>query len=277
MKKNHILTLSVAMILFTALTLISIQGSTHHTNPDWGNTGAPSETTCGKSSCHNNTPNSGAGTLSITFDSQFYIPGNTYLVTVATDESGMSRFGFEINCLDASNIKSGTAALINTSNTSFNNITLNRWYVGHNAANSLKTWTFNWTAPATNAGNLTFYAASLCANNSGTSAGDHCYTTSAIFQPQPSAVSTLINSENNFQLVQNPVADKIVVNYNNTESGNTIIRLLDMSGRVISVLLNEEQNPGAHASTFLSPNTSGLYLLDYSNGNNHEVKKVIVM
>lgn len=277
MKKVHILTFSYALILIAALTLITTESSTHPNAPDWGYTGAPTENTCGKSTCHNNTPNSGTGTLSITFDSQFYIPGNTYVVTVSTDEAGMSRFGFETNCLDASNVKAGTATLINTTNTSSNNTVNNRWYVGHKSAGATKTWTFNWTAPVTNAGDLTFYVASLCANGNNNSSGDHCYTTSAVFQPQPSAVNTVINSENNFQLVQNPVADKIEVNYTNNQIGNTIIRLFDMSGRVVSVLLNEEQNQGAHASIFLAPSTSGLYLLDYSNGNNHSVKKLIVL
>ncbi len=277
MKKVHLLTFSCAMLLIAALTLISTQSSTHPNAPDWGYTGAPSENTCGKSTCHNNTPNTGNGSVSITFNSQFYIPGNTYLVTVSTDEAGMGRFGFETNCLDASNVKQGTAALINTTNTSLNTTTLNRWYVGHKSAGTTKTWTYNWTAPATNAGDLTFYVASLCANNNNNSTGDHCYTTTAVFQPQLSAVNSVANARNNFELIQNPVSDKITVNYNNSHNGSTIIRLLDMSGREVSVLLNEEQNPGAHASTFLISTNSGLYLLDYSNGNNHEVKKVIVL
>ncbi|TSA50602.1 MAG: T9SS C-terminal target domain-containing protein [Sphingobacteriales bacterium] len=270
--------LSLTALLTIAIIIGNLQTSqTHPSAPDWGYTGAPSENTCGKSSCHNNTPNSGAGTLSITFDSQFYIPGNTYVVTVSTDEAGMARFGFETNCLDASNVKQGSAALINTTNTSLNTTTLNRWYVGHKSAGATKTWTFNWTAPATNAGDLTFYVAALCANNNSNSTGDHCYTTSAIFQPQASAVNTVMNSENNFQLIQNPVIDKIIVSYNNYIKGKSLIRLLDLNGRVLKILLNEEQNTGSQTSTFLAPETSGLYLIDYSNGNNHTVKKVLVL
>ena len=134
MKKSFILSLSLALIVFTALTLISTQSSTHPNAPDWGYTAAPTESTCGKSTCHNNTPNSGSGSVTITFDSQFYIPGNTYVVTVATDETGMSRFGFETCCLDASNIKAGSQSLINTNNTSANTVVNNRWYVGHKSA-----------------------------------------------------------------------------------------------------------------------------------------------
>lgn len=270
--------LSLTALLTITLIICNLQTSqTHPNSPDWGYTGAPSENTCGKSSCHNNTPNSGAGTLSITFDSQYYVPGNTYLVTVSTDETGMSRFGFETNCLDATNTKQGSATLINTTNTSFNNTTLNRWYVGHKSAGSTKTWTFNWTAPATNAGDLTFYVASICANNNNNSSGDHCYTNSAVFQPQPNSVINVLSNENDFQLIQNPVTDKILVSYNNSIKGKSLIRLLDLNGRVVKILLNEEQNTGSQTSTFLAPETSGLYLIDYSNGNNHTVKKVIVL
>ena len=37
-------------------------------------------------------------------------------------------------------------------------------------------WTFDWTAPETNEGSVTFYIASIAANNDGTDDGDYCYT-----------------------------------------------------------------------------------------------------
>jgi hypothetical protein len=45
------------------------------------------------------------------------------------------------------------------------------------------TWSFNWTAPATNVGAVTFYAAGLHGDNSGDETGDQTYTTNAVIQP----------------------------------------------------------------------------------------------
>ena len=45
------------------------------------------------------------------------------------------------------------------------------------------TWSFNWTAPATNVGPITFYAAGLQGDNSGDESGDETYTKTAVIQP----------------------------------------------------------------------------------------------
>jgi hypothetical protein len=46
------------------------------------------------------------------------------------------------------------------------------------------TYSFNWTAPATNVGPVTFYAAGLLADNSTDENGDRTITTTAVSQPQ---------------------------------------------------------------------------------------------
>lgn len=39
-------------------------------------------------------------------------------------------------------------------------------------------WTFKWIAPTTNAGDITFYAGAIAANNNNSDSGDLCYQTS---------------------------------------------------------------------------------------------------
>ncbi|HNQ15462.1 MAG TPA: VCBS repeat-containing protein, partial [Pyrinomonadaceae bacterium] len=49
-------------------------------------------------------------------------------------------------------------------------------------------WTFNWTAPATNVGNVTFYAAGIQGDNDGSESGDITVTTNSVVTPQPAVV-----------------------------------------------------------------------------------------
>ena len=61
----------------------------------------------------------------------------------------------------------------------------NRNYIEHNLLGTFQNqtggaqWTFNWTAPATNVGTVTLYAAGNQANSDGTEFGDQIYTTTS--------------------------------------------------------------------------------------------------
>ncbi|MEP6925901.1 MAG: choice-of-anchor V domain-containing protein [Pyrinomonadaceae bacterium] len=151
--------------------------------PPASNTGAPGEATC--SNCH--ISNTGNGQFTITAP-QNYAPGQTYQIVVrhiATDQT-RKRWGFQLTAL-ANNTAAGSFA--NLSGNTQIIAGSNRSYVEHTAtgtfANQLNgaVWTFNWTAPATNVGPVTFYAAGNQANNDGSSNGDQIYLTNVMVPP----------------------------------------------------------------------------------------------
>jgi hypothetical protein len=67
-------------------------------------------------------------------------------------------------------------------------------YVTHTTAGTFPgqsfnaSWAFNWTAPATNVGNVTFYAAGLLGDNDNSDSGDRTVTAVAVIPPMPSVV-----------------------------------------------------------------------------------------
>ena len=66
-----------------------------------GGAGAPDEPgTCGRSSCHNTTDNSGPATFSLDFGSAVadtqYVPGKTYTLIITVDQPNINVFNFEI-------------------------------------------------------------------------------------------------------------------------------------------------------------------------------------
>jgi hypothetical protein len=79
-----------------------------------------------------------------------------------------------------------------------------RQYIEHSASGTFAgqqfgaTWVFNWTAPPTNVGPVTFYAAGNHANNDGNTSGDLIYFT--VNQSQPAAPTPPVLSFSNSDL-----------------------------------------------------------------------------
>ncbi len=153
-----------------------------------GTTGAPGEVTC--TNCH--TQNAGPGQISIIAPAN-YTPGQTYQIQVqhTTTDTSRSRWGFELISL-AGTTMAGSYA--NTTSNTRIRAAAPKNYVTQTLAGTFPgqtlgaTWSFNWTAPATNVGNVTFYAAGIQGNNDGTEDGDRTVLTSTVVQPQPVVV-----------------------------------------------------------------------------------------
>jgi hypothetical protein len=153
--------------------------------------GAPDEANC--SACHGGSSSNGQFTITAPAK---YSPGQTYQIQVrhTNADSTRRRWGFEL-----------TALTNNTAAGSFANLAANtqiiggngRSYVVHTTAGTFANqqggalWTFNWTAPATNVGAVTFYAAGNQADNDGTSDGDQTYTVNATVQAAPVTASSV--------------------------------------------------------------------------------------
>jgi hypothetical protein len=88
-----------------------------------------------------------------------YVPGNIYNITAVHNGAGFGDpTGFEITCEEnTSNTKTGIFFITNSNTTQLVN---NGNAVTHTAAgNSFMTWSFDWEAPLSGTGNVTFYGA----------------------------------------------------------------------------------------------------------------------
>lgn len=184
-----LLFLGFAIVGFTFNKSFIQTSAAFSSGPPASNTGAPGEASC--SNCH--IPNAGNGQFTITAP-QNYAPGQTYQIMVrhiASDQS-RKRWGFQL-----------TALANNTAAGSFANLTSNtqiiagggRSYIEHTSPGTFVNqvngaiWTFNWIAPPTNVGPVTFYAAGNQANNDGTSSGDQIYLTNVMVPPATTIIA----------------------------------------------------------------------------------------
>ena len=163
--------------------------------PPAGHTGAPGELTC--TNCHVGPTTGGQFTIT---PPQNYIPGQTYQILVRhiNPDPSRRRWGFQLTAL-AGTTMAGTF----TNSNGFTQVVggIGRDYIEHNQDGTFAgtaggaQWAFNWTAPATNVGTVSFYAAGNQANNDGTSSGDRIITTTAMSEP---SVSDPVNSPFDF-------------------------------------------------------------------------------
>ena len=153
--------------------------------PPPGYTGAPREEPEACAECHV-PPSVGTGHIAITAPAS-YIPGQTYPITVTHTNSDPTRirWGFELTVLDTSDEKAGELHSLDGTTQIINNAGPGgaRQYIEHTSAGTFvgqqngASWTFNWTAPSTDIGFVTFYVAGNQANNDGNSSGDFIYKT----------------------------------------------------------------------------------------------------
>lgn len=160
---------------------------------------APGQNTCNSGGCHtSNALNSGGGSVIITdnIPATGYVPGQTYSINVIITKTGASLFGFGFEAVSSNNTNAGTLVVTNAASTkTLSGTRVNMTHLSNSGLTAnTKTFSFNWIAPATPTGNVTFYAAGNAANANGNTAGDYIYTTNKSFGPNPIITGSITGS-----------------------------------------------------------------------------------
>ncbi len=84
-----------------------------------------------------------------------------------------------------------------------------------------------------------------------------------------------------FQLYQNfpnPFNPTTTINYSVSHAGHITLKIFDVRGNEIAVLVNEQKTAGVYQTTFNAANlSSGIYICSLFNGKNFKVNKMILM
>ncbi|MBI4851603.1 MAG: hypothetical protein HY819_07400 [Acidobacteria bacterium] len=196
--------------------------------PVAGRTGAPGELTC--VDCHDSFElNRGPGRVDILDLPKTYSPGQKIKVRVSVQQNNQKAWGFQLTALDKQEKAVGQFVISDPVNTQL--ITdNNRFYVEHtkdgsksNQPRSME-WTFDWIAPSSDQGPVTFYASGNAADSNGNSEGDFIYTTSAqIGAPSDPVIS--LSSPNGGEIIQGAKSFLIKWSSTNAISHDILIQL----------------------------------------------------
>ncbi len=249
----------------------TIDGVEFNSNPPAARTGAPGEGNC--TACHSGAVMSGEGVIFFTIGGgPNYIPGQVYPVTIST--IGGPRNGFQLTILDGANNAAGTFTAGANSNVTTSG---GRRYVRHSASEGQISWTFDWTAPATEMGELTAYYSMIKSNNNGSDSGDELFLGNTAI-PLIGASIAENELEMGYRVFYNPVDQILNLNYVLTDESKVVLNVQDLSGRLIQYYDLGNQTEGAYKEviTLDKVNPSGVYLISLLINNRVLNRKVVI-
>lgn len=249
-----------------------------------GSTGSPGEQSCSQSNCHTgSTDNSMGGSVTLTSTDLInweYTPGQTYTLTATVSQQGRSLFGIGLEALLPSGANAGT--LTPGTGTTTKNATIagnSRKNIVHNmnagATANAHSFTFTWTAPATDVGPITMYFAGNAANNNGTKTGDYIYTASQVVNSAGVSVSEQTVEAVTFSFYPNPASENITLNYSLTESSKVSYTIFDLTGKQVQTD-SANRFPGAQQQIIDINNLqAGTYLLNLNTNGKVITKRFV--
>jgi hypothetical protein len=283
MKKVALLIIAIAGVFIT------LTAETNSDNGKAGYTNSPNEGNCTTSGCHDSyTLNSGGGSVTISSSNMtgwVYDPGVTYHMTVTVARSANSLFGVCVEALTTANANAGTLVITNSAKTSIKSRTVSgvsRRSVVHTlngGANPAQmAFNFDWTAPASNIGDVTFYFAGVAANADGNETGDYVYTGSQVVNYNTLNSIATINTSTPISVYPMPVQDHFSVNYTVNTSGPVSIKLYTMQGALAADLGSKMLAKGDYTDNFYLPAnlSSGNYLLNIESESGLSSRKILI-
>ena len=242
-----LLSLPVLLMLFTAYSA----GQT-----DIQATGSPGDSNTSCALCHMGSADYGAvATITTTIPASGYVSGETYDITVSVT-TPQTRNGFQITAEDADANKVGTFATTSSDSQVANANHL----VTHTAmGNMQKAWTFQWTAPEDNVGDITFYAAVNSTNNNGADTGDQVVLTQTTV-----SYSNLSLNEHliiPFHIYPNPVGNTLQLEV--SDITHAVLEITTLEGKQVYVQNLTSQNNDIDVTSL----KTGIYLIAVREGN----------
>ncbi|MBZ5662476.1 MAG: hypothetical protein LAO08_18900 [Acidobacteriia bacterium] len=194
---------------------------------------SPATNTC--AGCHSGSALSGGG-ATITFPSgTTYTPGVAQTLTVKVTDPTHAIFSFILTARLASNVSTQAGTFTAGSGSTVAGMDIEA------SSFTSSTWTFTWTPPATNAGNVTFFLTGLTAGSPGTTTSGN-----GIYQSQFTLTSASVAPTPDFSLSASPSSLTIAQG----ASGTSTITTTPQNGFAGSVALAVSGLPSGVSASF---------------------------
>lgn len=240
--KKHYVAVALAIGAFGSLAFMHSGGRTieemqyahAHLNGSGaptGNTGAPGDNNC--TQCHAGSVQDGTGINSVVIADGVtpvsdYEPGQTYNVAVTFTGAG-AKNGFQLLALSPSNTQAGTMTA-GAGNQVLNGPSGKKYVTHTSGGNDQTAWAFQWTAPATNVGTVTFYLATNQTNSNNNSSGDIIRLSEHTIG---SFASVNEHKKNEASIAFASSTGQLIVDLNALAAGKGHLNLVDLSGKSV--------------------------------------------
>ena len=159
-------------------------------------TGAPGESTCAQSGCHDDSQIGDQSKADLLFNNSSissYSPDEIYPLSLHVQDPSINRFGFQLVALDDNGDQCGSFIISDSEHTQilFNELEIkDREYVTYKHAGTYPkipgshSWNMKWKAPSKGKGKVHFYFATVSANNDNSDKGDKVFLHSMSLKEQ---------------------------------------------------------------------------------------------
>jgi hypothetical protein len=138
-------------------------------------------------------------------------------------------------------------------------------------------WYFNWIAPAAGTGDVVFYGG-FNSNQDGHKGGDITHlSTLRVKESGTASVSNLTNNLNQVIVYPNPVTDILNINFELNKSTTSNIEILDLSGKQVTVIADENLKGMVSKQINTTEFKSGIYFVKIQTENETVTKKISVI
>ncbi|MBK7430999.1 MAG: T9SS type A sorting domain-containing protein [Bacteroidetes bacterium] len=277
----------VLIIVACSAIFLSLTAENMDDNGKAGFTGAPGELDC--TDCHDTYAlNSGGGSVTLTSTNMtgwMYDPGVTYHMIATVSRSQNSLFGICVEALLPTNANAGTLVITNSTLTQIKTKTVtgvSRRSVVHKLDAGQGTgsfsFEFDWTAPATNAGDVTFYFAGNATDANGDEFGDYVYNSSQVVSYNLNNSISELKNNGDISIYPMPIQDQFTVNYDLNSTGAVNINLYTMQGALVSNLTSKVMTSGKHSDKFYLPTqlSAGNYILSIESKSGISSRKILI-
>jgi len=199
-----------------------------------GKTGSPGDGGANCTECHSGTPmNQEYWVFSSEMMLSGYEAGQTYNVMVYGLDADANKFGFEATAEDDSGNKVGTfdAGFTGLTQTINNSKAITHTALGTTPlADTGTVWFFSWTAPATNVGDITFYAAINAANGNNTTSGDQINLSQTTYSYSTVGVDDYF-TQDELSIYPNPSSGIVYIKNNSLKENQ--ISIVNLVGQIV--------------------------------------------
>ena len=263
-----------AIIIFNPQTYVVSNSSA----PPSGKTGSVGDNGATCTGCHGGSAIPASGWVTSDIPIAGYAPGTTYTINVIATHSGALEIGFEATAENSSGTNVGSLIVTDPTRTAI----VGTDYIGHITdgvipiAADVNAWSFDWTAPGSGTGDVTFYAAINAANGDNATGGDVIYTSTLAVQEDAGAPTGIIEDKGylDVSVYPNPASVLLYVDLGQGWRNFSDIIVYDIKGAIV---LNESIIKDEVVCLNVESLKSGTYFVaSVSNVGNGGYQKIII-
>ena len=225
-------------------------------------------------SCHSGSATTQAGLITSNIPGTGYIAGQTYTITGSITTNGITKFGFQISPQTTGGTLLGSMTVTNSTNTQLTNSGkyITHKSVGTSFPSGTATWSFDWTAPTTGTGDVTFYGAFNSTNNNNNFFGDATtLSTLTVSENLTTGISAVSEESTEVSVYPNPFTDKLYIKNSSATTEQMNVTVTDINGRIVKSANGLEKNKAID----LQELATGSYTVKIETSNGVVTKKII--